>query len=194
MALTPSTMLALGTEAPDFSLPDATTNETVTLASARGEHGLLVMFICSHCPFVVHIQDELAKLGREFRNHGLGMVAICANDASAHPADAPAGLAKQAREFGFRFPYLYDETQEVAKAYTAACTPDFFLFGSDLALVYRGQLDGSRPNNGIPVTGIDLRVAVDALLEDRGIYPNQSPSAGCNIKWRPGNEPDYAKP
>lgn len=194
MALTPSTMLELGTTAPDFSLPDATTGDTVTLADAKGEKGILVMFICSHCPFVVHINQELANLGREYPGHGLGIAAICANDIDSHPQDAPEGLAKQAKEHGFRFPYLHDATQETAKAYTAACTPDFFLFGPDLRLVYRGQLDGSRPNNGIPVTGIDLRVAMDSLLEERGIYPHQSPSAGCNIKWRPGNEPDYAKP
>ena len=165
MARTESAMLALGTSAPEFSLPDVVSGKTVDSQSAAGAKGLLVMFICRHCPFVKHLEKGLAQLGRDYDGKGIGMVAISCNDAVNYPDDAPESLAEQAREVGFAFPYLYDETQEVARAYDAACTPDFFLFDHDLKLVYRGQFDDSRPGGGIPVTGKDLRNAMDALLE-----------------------------
>lgn len=184
MARTESAMLELETAAPGFALKDVTTNREVTLQSARGPKGLLVMFICSHCPFVKHLEKALAQLGRDYEGKGIGIVAISSNDAESHPEDAPSGLARQAREVGFAFPYLYDETQEVARAYHATCTPDFFLFHNALKLVYRGQFDASRPGNEIPVTGKDLRAALDALLAGQPVNPNQHPSIGCNIKWK----------
>ena len=184
MARTESTMLPLGTAAPDFALSDVVTGRTVTLAAARGPAGLLVMFICAHCPYVVHVQEELARVGRDYAPRGVGVVAISANDADAYPDDAPERLAEQARAVGFDFPYLHDASQAVARAYDAACTPDLFLFGPDLALVYRGQLDDSRPRTDRPVTGRDLRAALDALLAGRPIPADQRPSLGCNIKWR----------
>lgn len=187
MVLTPSTMLALGTPAPDFALPEVGSGETLSLANFAGKKGLLVMFICRHCPFVKHIQTELAQLGKDYQNTALGIVAISANDAEHYPDDAPAKLREMATELGFTFPFCYDESQAVAKAYTAACTPDFFLFGPDRTLVYRGQLDDSRPSNGLPVTGADLRAAIDALLHDQPLPTDQKPSIGCNIKWKPGN-------
>jgi peroxiredoxin len=184
-----STMLALGTRAPDFTLPDVVSGRTVGLSDFEDRRALLVMFICRHCPYVAHVRPTIAALGREHVDSALGIVAISANDPATYPEDAPEGLAAEAVEAGYTFPYLFDETQEVAKAYTAACTPDFFLFDEARELVYRGQLDSSRPNNGIPVTGEDLRAAIDAVLEGRTVTGDQHPSVGCSIKWRPGNEP-----
>ncbi|MBE9239627.1 thioredoxin family protein [Synechocystis salina] len=191
MVLTPSTMLTLGTQAPDFSLWDVTTEKSLTLGEAMGEKGLLVMFICCHCPFVKHIQAQLSQLGKDYQNSGLAMVAISANDAAKYPDDAPPGLKKMAQDWDYRFPVLYDETQAIAKAYRAACTPDFFLFDAQGKLAYRGQLDDSRPSNGLPVTGVDLRQAMDLVLAGSPVPTEQKPSIGCNIKWKPGNEPDY---
>ena len=191
MALTPSTMLALGTTAPDFSLPDVVSGKTISLSTFAGAKALLVMFICRHCPYVVHVREELASVGREYAGKHAGIVAISANDAAGYPDDAPGKLSEMAKELKFTFPFCYDESQAVAKAYTAACTPDFFLFGADRTLVYRGQLDDSRPGNGKPLTGKDLRAALDAVLSGRPVSPNQQPSIGCNIKWKKGNEPTY---
>ena len=188
----PSTMLALGTKAPDFELPDVVTGRTVSIRDFDAKRALLVMFICRHCPYVKHVRAELARLGRDFADSELAIVAISANDPDEYPEDAPEGLAEDAREAGYAFPYLFDETQEVAKAYTAACTPDLFLFDADRALVYRGQLDDSRPSNGLPVTGEDIRAAIDAVLSGGPISGDQRASIGCGIKWRPGNEPAYA--
>ena len=188
----PSTMLALGTKAPDFELPDVVTGKTVSIRDFDAKRALLVMFICRHCPYVKHVRAELARLGRDFADSELAIVAISANDPDEYPEDAPEGLAEDAREAGYAFPYLFDETQEVAKAYTAACTPDLFLFDDDRALVYRGQLDDSRPSNGLPVTGADLRAAIDAVLSDGPVSQDQRASVGCGIKWRAGNEPAYA--
>lgn len=188
----PSTMLALGTKAPDFELPDVVTGRTVSVRDFDGRRALLVMFICRHCPYVRHVRGELAHLGRDFADSELAIVAISANDPDEYPEDAPESLAAEAREAGYAFPYLFDETQEVAKAYTAACTPDFFMFDADRALVYRGQLDDSRPSNGLPVTGEDLRAAIAAVLSDRPVTQDQRASIGCGIKWRAGNEPAYA--
>jgi peroxiredoxin len=185
-------MLALGTKAPDFELPDVVTGRTVSIRDFDGERALLVMFICRHCPYVRHVRSELARLGRDFADSELAIVAISANDPDGYPEDAPESLAAEAREAGYAFPYLFDETQEVAKAYTAACTPDFFLFDADRALVYRGQLDDSRPSNGLPVTGEDLRAAIDAVLSGGPVAQEQRASIGCGIKWRAGNEPAYA--
>jgi peroxiredoxin len=186
-----STMLPLGTRAPDFSLADVVSGRTVTLHDFGDVKALLVMFICRHCPYVAHVRPAIASLAREHVGSDLGIVAISANDPVAYPEDAPEGLAAEAVEAGYPFPYLFDETQDVAKAYTAACTPDFFLFDHDRTLVYRGQFDSSRPRNGIPVTGEDLRTAIGAALEGRPVPPEQHPSVGCSIKWRPGNEPDF---
>ncbi|MEC4806887.1 MAG: thioredoxin family protein [Jaaginema sp. PMC 1079.18] len=191
MVLTPSTMLSLGTQAPAFELPDAVTQDMISLDSFTDKTALLVMFMCRHCPFVKHVQEELAQIGQDYADKSLGIVAISANDIEKHPDDAPEKLKEMATTLGFNFPFCYDGTQEVAKTYTAACTPDFFLFDRDRALVYRGQLDESRPSNGIPVTGKDLRTAIDEVLRDRTPDPNQKPSIGCNIKWKPGNEPPY---
>jgi peroxiredoxin len=188
MAVT-STMLALGTEAPEFSLADVVSGRTVTLEDFGDRSALLVMFICRHCPYVKHVRQALADLGREHASSGLGIVAIGSNDPDTYPEDAPESLAAEAVEAGYVFPYLFDETQEIAKAYTAACTPDFFLFDRDRRLVYRGQFDSSRPGNGVPVTGEDLRAAIGAVLEGRVVADDQRPSVGCSIKWRPGNEP-----
>jgi len=184
MARTESVMLALGTSAPDFALPDVITERQTTTQAVAGPKGLLVMFICRHCPFVKHLETALAQLGRDYEGSGIGIVAISSNDSKNYPGDAPASLAEQARDLGFTFPYLYDETQEVARAYDAACTPDFFLFDDRLKLVYRGQFDDSRPGTGVPVTGKDLRAAMEALLAGRPISPDQRPSIGCNIKWK----------
>ena len=191
MALTPSTMLALGTLAPAFTLPDVVSGKTVSLDTCAGKTALLVMFICRHCPYVVHVRQELARLGKDYAARGVGIVAISANDAVGYPDDAPDQLKAMSQELGFTFPLCYDESQATAKAYTAACTPDFFLFDAGRKLVYRGQLDDSRPGNGKPLTGRDLRAAIDAVLAGGSINPNQQPSIGCNIKWKPGNEPDY---
>jgi peroxiredoxin len=190
MVRTPSTMLPLGTGAPDFALPNVD-GRTVTLADAAGPRGTLVMFICNHCPFVKHVADQLAALGRDCLPRGIGVVAISSNDVSSHPADSPEQMVHEAEDRGYVFPYLYDETQEVAHAYHAACTPDFFLFDGDRKLAYRGQLDSSRPGNDVPVTGVDLRAAIDALLAGHPVPTEQRPSLGCNIKWKPGNEPAY---
>lgn len=186
---TASMMIPLGTKAPDFSLPDVTTGRSVSSQDFAAAPAMLVMFVCRHCPYVAHVRPHLAQLGRDHANTGLAVVAISANDPSTHPEDAPESLAEEAREAGYTFPYLFDETQGVAKAYTAACTPDFFLFDGDRTLAYRGQLDGSRPGNGVPVTGEDLRAAIDAVLDGRPVPGEQRPSVGCSIKWRPGNEP-----
>ncbi|PSB11514.1 thioredoxin family protein [Pleurocapsa sp. CCALA 161] len=191
MVKTASTMLALGTAAPEFQLPDVVSGETISLATFSGSKALLLMFLCQHCPFVKHVQAELAKIGHDYRDRSLGIVAISANDVANYPDDSPQKLKQMAQELSFNFPVCYDESQEVSKSYTAACTPDFFLFDSANKLVYRGQLDDSRPSNGIPVTGQDLRQAIDAVLQDRAIDFEQKPSIGCNIKWKPGNEPDY---
>lgn len=191
MALTPSTMLALGTKAPDFKLPDVVSGNTISLNTFSDRKALLVMFICRHCPFVKHVQKELAKIGKDYADRSLAIVAISANDVANYPDDSPENLKKMAQELDFNFSLCYDETQEVAKTYTAACTPDFFLFDRNRILVYRGQLDGSRPNNDIPVTGKDLRSAFDAVLDDNEVNLDQKPSIGCNIKWKPGKEPAY---
>lgn len=184
MALTESTMLELGTTAPEFALPDVTSGRTVRLGELNDGKPLLVMFICAHCPYVKHIEQGLAKLGSDYAGKPLHIVAISSNDAVSHPADNPAGLKKQAETVGFAFPYLYDETQSVAKAYKATCTPDFFLLDGALKLVYRGQFDGSRPGNGVAVTGEDLRAALDAVLAGKPPLADQRPSIGCNIKWK----------
>jgi peroxiredoxin len=178
-----STMLPLGTEAPDFSLPEVSSGKTVSLESLPGQRPLLVMFLCRHCPFVKHLENAVAALGRDYSDK-IAMVAISSNDAESHPEDAPSSLKEQAREAGFTFPYLYDESQEVARAYQAACTPDFFLFDSSRRLIYRGQFDSSRPRNGIPVSGEDLRRAIDAGLRGEPIPGEQRPSVGCSIKWK----------
>jgi peroxiredoxin len=190
MAKTPSTMLELGTQAPTFSLPD-TLGKNVSLEEAMGPKGLLVLFICNHCPFVIHVREELAKLGQDYLPKGLGIIAISSNDVENYPDDSPEKMVAEKKLAGYNFPYLYDETQEVAKAYKAACTPDIFLFDGTKKLVYRGQLDDSRPSNDIPVTGKDLRAAMDLLLAGDAIPKEQQPSLGCNIKWKPGNEPEY---
>lgn len=184
MAQTASTMLPLGTKAPDFSLTDSVTNNPVSLADVKGKKGTLVMFICNHCPFVIHVNDEIVRITNDYRVQGFGFVAISSNDIVKYPQDAPDKMWKTARENNYAFPYLFDETQEIAKAYHAACTPDFFLFDSDLKLIYRGQLDDSRPANGIPVSGRDLREAMDAVLRNKPVNTVQKPSIGCNIKWK----------
>jgi peroxiredoxin len=191
MALTASTMLPLGTQAPDFNLPDVVSGETISLSTFADKKALLAMFICRHCPFVKHIKEELARLGKDYFQSDLGIVAISANDVNNYPDDAPGMLKAMAIELDFRFPLCYDESQEIAKAYTAACTPDFFLFDANRRLVYRGQLDDSRPSNGKPVTGEDLRAAIEAVVAGEPIEGEQKPSVGCNIKWKPGKEPAY---
>ena len=177
-------MLPLGTAAPPFALPNVSSGETVTLQTFSGKRGLLVMFICRHCPYVKHIQAELAKIGRDYNSQSLGVVAISSNDASAYPADAPASLAEMVLEQGFLFPLCFDQSQDVARAYQAVCTPEFYLFDEARTLVYRGQLDDSRPKSDVPVSGCELRSALDALLANKPISPEQKPSLGCNIKWR----------
>ncbi len=184
-------MLDLGTSAPAFSLPEVVSKRTVSLDAFAGKKGLLVMFICHHCPFVKHVKDELARLGRDYAGRDLGIVAISSNDPAVSSDDSPEGLARMVADWGLNFPVCYDESQAVAKSYAAACTPDFFLFDSARRLVYRGQLDDSRPGNGKPVTGADLRAAIDAVLTGREASARQMPSVGCNIKWRAGNEPAY---
>jgi len=191
MAAVESTMLALGTSAPAFSLPDAVSGKTITLDTLAGGKGLLVMFLCPHCPYVKHVQAGLAKLLQEYAGSGLRMVAISSNDVAQYPEDSPDGLRAQAAELGFAFPYCYDESQAAATAYRAACTPDFFLFDAGRKLAYRGQMDSSRPKNDVPVTGSDLRAAIDAVLAGRAVSAAQRPSIGCNIKWKPGNDPGY---
>jgi peroxiredoxin len=183
-----STMLPLGTEAPDFDLPDTVSGGRVNLGDLSSK-ALAVMFICNHCPYVKHVQNGLVEFGKDYADADVDIVAISANDAIAYPDDGPEQLAATARKLGYSFPVLFDESQEVAKAYTAACTPDFFVFGPDRTLVYRGRFDQSRPDSGLPVTGEDLRAAVDAVLAGTSVAETQYPSMGCSIKWRPGNEP-----
>jgi peroxiredoxin len=183
-------MLPLGTPAPDFRLMNVDGRE-VTLGDFKDAPALLVIFMCNHCPFVIHVADELAKLTREYMGRGVAVVGINSNDATQYPADSPERMVAEAEERGYPFPYLYDETQEVAHAYHAACTPDFFLFDRNKRLFYRGQLDASRPQSGIPVTGRDLRLALDAALAGEDAPTDQKPSLGCNIKWKSGNEPDH---
>ena len=190
MALTPSTMLPLGTAAPDFKLPD-TGGKMVSLANFKGQPALLVAFICNHCPYVIHLRAGLAQLARDYLPRNVSMAGISSNDAANYPADSPDKMKEEAKKAGYLFPYLYDETQAVAKSYRAACTPDIFLFDRNQRLVYRGQFDASRPNNGIPVTGNDLRAALDAVLTGKAVSEKQIPSIGCNIKWKAGNAPDY---
>ena len=190
MALTPSTMLPLGTIAPGFQLPD-TNGKTVSLADFKGRPALLVLFLCNHCPYVVHIRAGLAQLAREYSARGVGIVGINANDEIKYPADSPQKMKAEAKAAGYVFPYLFDATQEAAKSYRAACTPDIFLFDQDQRLVYRGQFDDSRPGNQEPVTGKDLRAALEAVLAGQPPLKIQRASIGCNIKWKPGNEPDY---
>lgn len=192
MTVTPSTMLALGTQAPDFTLPD-TEGKMVSRGDFADAPALLVIFMCNHCPYVKHIRDGLAKMGRDYQAKGVAVVGINSNDVINFPQDSPEKMAQEVRSAGYTFPYLYDESQQVATAYRAACTPDFFLFDRGSKLVYRGQMDDSRPGNGIPVTGADLRAAMDAVLQAGPIPEKQKPSMGCNIKWKPGNEPDYFK-
>jgi len=184
-------MVALGTPAPDFHLPDVISGQTVSLESFATKSGLLVMFICRHCPYVKHVQNELARIGQDYQSRDVGIVAITANDFAHQPEDAPESTKSMAQELGFTFPFCYDESQAIAKAYGASCTPDFFLFDKNRRLVYRGQLDDSRPSNGLPVTGRDLRAALDALLAGQPVSQEQKASLGCNIKWKPGNEPIY---
>ena len=193
MARTPSTMLALGTSAPDFRLLDFD-GATHALADASGSPALLVAFICSHCPFVRHVREEFARFAREYQPRGLAVVAINSNDVVAYPQDGPDAMREESRTLGYTFPYLLDASQAVAKAYRAACTPDFFLFDAARRLVYRGQFDDSRPGNDRPVTGADLRTAVEAVLAGKQPAPDQRPSLGCNIKWKRGSEPDYFGP
>ena len=190
MAQTASTMLELGSPAPDFRLPDPH-GKWVALGDFRDAPALLVVFMCNHCPFVKHIQQQMAALIREYQPRGLAAVGINSNDVSSHPDDAPDQMAAEAARVPYSFPYLYDESQEVAKAYRAACTPDFFLFDADRRLAYRGQFDSARPGNGEPVTGADLRQALEAVLGGYPVAGEQKPSIGCNIKWRQGNAPDY---
>jgi peroxiredoxin len=190
MALTPSTMLPLGTAAPDFKLPD-TNGKIVSPADFKDKSALLVLFICNHCPYVKHIRTGLAQLAREYLPRGAAIVGINSNDVANYPEDSPVKMKEEVKSAGYTFPYLYDESQAVAKAYRAACTPDLYLFDRNQKLVYRGQFDDSRPGNGIPVTGKDLRAALDAVLAGKPIPPDQKASVGCNIKWKSGNEPDY---
>lgn len=190
MAVTASEMLPLGTSAPGFNLPD-TTGKMVSLKDFREAKAFLVIFMCNHCPFVKHILDPMIELVKGYQSKGVTVVGINSNDVANYPDDRPEMMAKVAREVGFTFPYLYDETQKVAKAYCAACTPDFFLFDSNKTLVYRGQMDDSRPGNGIPVTGADLTAAINAVLEGKQVSKEQKPSIGCNIKWKQGHKPDY---
>jgi peroxiredoxin len=191
MSLTPSTMLPLGTGAPDFRLPD-TRGQMVSPADFKSAPALLVLFICNHCPYVKHIRAGLAELGRDYQRRGAAIVAINSNDVQNYPEDSPERMKQEVKATGYVFPYLYDETQAVARAYQAACTPDIFLFDKNRRLVYRGQFDDSRPGNGRPVTGRDLRAALDAVLAGRPVSEAQTPSMGCNIKWKAGNAPDYS--
>ena len=191
MARTASTMVALGTQAPDFHLPDVVSSQIVSLANFATKSGLLVMFICKHCPYVKHVKHELARIGKDYQARDVGIVAITSNDINQQPDDAPESVKSMALELGFTFPVCYDESQAIAQAYNASCTPDFFLFDGNRQLVYRGQLDESRPHNALPVTGRDLRAALDALLTGQAISQEQKASLGCNIKWKPGNTPAY---
>jgi peroxiredoxin len=185
-----STMLPLGTRAPEFSLP-STDGHTVALRDFSSASALLLVFMCNHCPYVKHVREELARLARDYQPRGVAVVGINSNDAGKYPADSFDAMAREARAAGYSFPYLYDEDQAVAKAYRAACTPDFYVFDREQRLVYRGQFDDSRPGNGVPVTGKDVRAALEAVLSGTPVPAEQKPSIGCNIKWKPGNEPDY---
>jgi peroxiredoxin len=185
-----STMLPLGTKAPDFRLPDPS-GKLISVTDCQGATALVVVFMCNHCPYVKHIRAGLAQLARDYLPRRVGMVGINSNDVANYPADSPANMAEEVKSAGYIFPYLYDATQQVAKAYRAACTPDIYLFDKDQRLVYRGQFDDSRPGNNVPVTGIDLRAAIDAVLAGKPVSPNQKASIGCNIKWKPENEPEY---
>lgn len=184
MARTPSTMVALGTAAPDFDLPDTVSGKNFTLENVRGKAATVIMFICNHCPFVKHVNPELVKLANDYKQRGIGFVAISANDVINHPDDSPELMAKVANQLKYPFPYLYDESQEAAKAYDAACTPDFFIYDKSLRLVYRGQLDDSRPGNEIALTGKDIRNALDCIINEQPVPEQQKPSIGCNIKWK----------
>ncbi|RKR12324.1 AhpC/TSA family protein [Maribacter vaceletii] len=184
MARTPSNMLPLGTIAPGFNLLNTVSLKEETLTQWKGEKGTLILFICNHCPFVIHVNPEIVKMAENYQKKGIQFIAISSNDVINYPQDSPELMKKVALKEKYSFPYLYDETQETAKAYDAACTPDFFLFNANLELVYRGQLDDSRPGNGIPISGIDLRIAIDNLLENKEINSTQKPSIGCNIKWK----------
>ena len=187
-----SAMLPLGTTAPPFSLPDVVSGKTYSHDSFIGKDALLVMFICRHCPYVKHVEHEISRIGKDYQDKNLGIIAISSNDPVYYPDDAPERLKEMAKRLDFRFPFCFDETQDVAKAYKAACTPDFYLFDAQRRLVYRGQLDDSRPSNNKPVTGRELRAAIDAVLADKSVDHNQKPSIGCSIKWKPGNAPPYA--
>jgi len=193
MAVT-STMIPLGTKAPDFELTDTVSGRTVSMTDFADKPSLLVMFICNHCPYVKHVRAELARLGKDYESSDLGIVAISSNDVQEYPSDSPEEMKAEAERSGYVFPYLYDEDQSVAAAYTAMCTPDFFLFDSDRSLVYRGRLDGSRPNTGVPVTGEDLRTAIEATLAGEPVPEEQYPSMGCSIKWKTGKTPAYFVP
>lgn len=184
MSRTPSNMLSLGTTAPEFSLLDTVTEKTVNLQALKGNKGTVIMFICNHCPFVKHVNPEIVKLAKAYQEKGIGFIAISSNDVENYPQDAPALMKENAKQEGYIFPYLYDATQKTAKSYNAACTPDIYLFDTNLELVYRGQLDDSRPGNGLPLNGKDLRNALDAMLSGKKIDQNQKPSIGCNIKWK----------
>lgn len=184
-------MLALGTQAPDFSLPDTVSGNIVSLSDYEDKTGVLVMFISNHCPYVKHVRDELARLGKDYQDSGIAIVAINANDSEQYPDDAPEAMKDEAESYGYVFPYLHDDDQRVTAAYTAMCTPDFFLFGPDRKLVYRGRLDGSRPNTDVPLTGEDLRAAIEAVLAGEPVSEEQYASMGCSIKWKPGNQPAY---
>jgi peroxiredoxin len=186
-----STMLPLGTKAPDFALPDVVTGAEVSLGDFDARKGMLVMFICNHCPYVQHVRDELARFGMDYLSADLGIVAISSNDPDQYPEDGPAAMKKEAQTYGYTFPYLFDADQSVAAAYTAMCTPDFFLFDSHRRLSYRGRFDETRPNMGSPATGADLRAAANAVLTGHPVSEDQWPSMGCSIKWKPGNTPAY---
>ncbi|MHC4111938.1 MAG: thioredoxin family protein [Planctomycetota bacterium] len=192
MAVTASKMLTLGTSAPNFSLPDPEGN-IVSLADFKEAPALLVIFMCNHCPFVKHILNDLVELAKEYQSKGIAVVGINSNDITNYPEDDPEKMAMLAKEAGFTFPYLYDETQEVAKAFNAACTPDFFVFDQEMKLAYRGQMDDSRPGNDVPVTGVELTAAIEAIITGKKVNSEQKPSMGCNIKWKPENQPHYAQ-
>ncbi|MGB3788815.1 MAG: thioredoxin family protein [Phormidesmis sp.] len=191
MVRTESTMLPLGTTAPSFELEDVVSGNTVSLDTFKGKKGLLLMFICQHCPFVKHVEDQLGQIGQDYVPKGIGILAVSANNIESHPQDSPENMREQVKRANFNFPYAYDATQAVAKSYTAACTPDFFLFDGDFKLAYRGQLDDSRPGNDLPVDGKDLRAALDKVVAGESVSETQKPSIGCNIKWIPGKEPAY---
>lgn len=191
MVLTASTMISLGTKAPEFALKDVVSGEMISNATYAGKKALLVIFMCKHCPYVVHIEHELAKLSADYENKEIGIIGVSSNDSETHPEDSPEKLKQHAMEMNYRFPLCFDDTQEVAKRFSAACTPDFFLFDNDRRLVYRGQFDDSRKSNTVPVTGKDLRAAIDLVLAAKPVPEEQKPSTGCNIKWKQGNEPTY---